>query len=439
MKFDPLTYNDALFSFLSQSPTPFHAVQTMAKEFLSSGFEELSEKSRWHLAGGKSYFIIREDGAIIAFTLGENEQPEDGFRIIGAHTDSPCLQVKPQPDIQKNNFKQLGVEVYGGAILSPWFDRELSLAGRVCCRQGDGSLTLLLIDFKRPLLVIPSVAIHLNREANKNSIINSQQHLPPVLTLCDPEHSNDIKDIILHQLNLDFPDIQVKEVLSFDLFCYDCNPPQSTGLNNDFISAARLDNLLSCHAGMRAMIDSGKTRNSLLFCANHEENGSLSSSGAQGTFLPSVFERILPAPESRQIALSNSFLISADNAHATHPNYTDRTDPEHTIHLNKGPVIKLNANQRYTSTSISSTIYKEICRETGIEAQEFVMRTDMPCGSTIGPMSSAALGVRSVDIGAPTLGMHSVRELTGSDDPRLLYKSLVTFFDSDIHKQVASS
>jgi aspartyl aminopeptidase len=434
---ESLNYNKSLFSFLSESPTPFHAVFTMATELRKAGFMELDERKDWKLIKGNSYFIVRENGALIAFTLGKDETLDDGFRIIGAHTDSPCLQIKPRPDIRKEGFHQLGVEVYGGAILSPWFDRELSLAGRVCCRCSDQSLQVFLLDFKKPLLVIPSVAIHLNRDATKNSDINKQTHLPPILALCDPDEPWDIKEIIGEQLKAEYPESSIEDILSFDLFCYDFHSPVTTGINGDFISAPRLDNLLSCHAGLRALIESDKSRNCLLFCANHEENGSLSSTGAQGAFLPSVFERILPACAARQITYSNSFLVSADNAHATHPNYLDKTDPEHKIHLNKAPVIKVNANQRYSSNSISSAVFKEICRKVDIVPQEFVMRSDMACGSTIGPMSSAKLGIKSVDIGAPTLGMHSIREITGSDDPILLFTTLLSFVDSDFHKNIS--
>lgn len=430
-------YNKNLFSYLRSSPTPFHAVATLEQLLLQQGFERLQEHELWHLEQGHSYFLIRENSAAIAFTLGREEEPEQGFRILAAHTDSPCLQIKPRADIKKGTFHQLGVEVYGGSLLSPWFDRDLSLAGRVCCEMTDGSLEALLVDFHRPLLTIPSIAIHLNREANTDNNINKQKHLPPIIAQSISRQLPEFSSLLLAQTKSEHPEASIEEILAFDIFCYDFQEPTYLGINNELISSARLDNLLSCHAGMTAIVKADRTRNSFLFCANHEENGSTSTTGAHGSFVDSVIERILPAPERKRIALSNSFLISTDNAHASHPNFSDKMDPAHEIQLNMGPVIKLNANQRYATNSLSASVYKCICKQADITPQEFVMRSDMPCGSTIGPITAARLGVRTLDVGAPSLGMHSIRELTGSSDPFFLYQSIVKFLSSDIHKQFA--
>jgi aspartyl aminopeptidase len=429
-------YNKTLFSFLSSSPTPFHAV-TGIEDFLRlHGFVQLWENEHWQLENGFSYFLTREKSAIIAFTLGGNEEVEHGFRMLAAHTDSPCLQLKPRPDLKTGTYHQLGVEVYGGSLLGTWFDRELSLAGRAVCELADGNLAVLLVDFNRPLLTIPSLAIHFNREANTGNSIDRQRHLPPIIAQAVDKQLPEFKSLLADQLRLEHPQANIQEILAFDLFCYDWHGPVFLGINNEFISSARLDNLLSCHAGMVALAHADKTRNSLLFCANHEENGSTSATGAHGSFIDSVFDRIVPTPGARSISLSNSFLISMDNAHAAHPNYLDKMESAHEIHLNKGPVIKLNANQRYATNSLSAATYKQICKEAAIIPQEFVMRSDMPCGSTIGPITAARLGVKTIDIGAPSLAMHSIRELTGSSDPFLLYRTAAHFLGSDTHRQL---
>ena len=428
-------YNKNLFSFLHSSPTPFHAVANMEEVLLANGFHKLKENEHWQLVKGHSYFLTRDNGAIIAFTIGSQEELEQGFRILGAHTDSPCLQIKPRADIKTGTFLQLGVEVYGGSLLSPWFDRDLSMAGRLCCELENNTLAVKLINFKRPLLTIPSVAIHFNREANSNSSIDKQTHLPPILSQSIDKQFPDFASILMEQAKIEYPDLPIRDIVSFDMFCYDSQEPAQTGINGEFISSARLDNLLSCHAGITALTTVDRSKNSLLFCANHEENGSTSASGANGSFLDSVLERIIPEPESRKIALANSFLISMDNAHAAHPNFMDKMDSSHEIELNKGPVIKINANQRYATNSISAAIFKHICKQVEIVPQEFVMRSDMACGSTIGPMTAARLGVKTIDIGAASLAMHSIREYTGYSDPFLLYRSVIQFLGSDTHQQ----
>lgn len=431
-------YNKNLFSFLFSSPTPYHAVANIEEHLLQHGFIRLRENERWQLTKGQSYCLTRDNGAIIAFILGSDESFEQGFRLLAAHTDSPCLQIKPHPEIKTSSYLQLGVEVYGGSLLAPWFDRDLSLAGRVCCRMSDGSLELFLINFRRPLLTIPSIAIHFDREANKNGNINQQKQLPPILSQAVDQQLPQFKELLLDQIQQEHKEAAVEEILSFDIFCYDFQEPTYTGAKREFISSARLDNLLSCHAGMLALGAAKSTKNVLFFCANHEENGSTSTSGAQSSFLDSVVERIITDPTARRISYSNSFLISMDNAHAAHPNFMEKIDSAHEIHLNKGPVIKFNANQRYATNCLSAAIYKHICKEAGIIPQEFVMRSDMPCGSTIGPITAARLGVKTVDIGAASLAMHSIREHTGALDPYLLFKSIEQFLKSEAHRNLLS-
>ena len=427
-------YNESLFSFLAASPSPYHAVANMKRVLLDRGFTPLVETAPWRLESGRGYVVTRDGAALVAFILGKDETAGDGFRMAAAHTDSPALKLKPLPEYRSGGYRQLGVEVYGGALLAPWFDRSLSLAGRVTCRLADGGLCVYLIDFDRPLLVLPSLAIHLDREANKSATLNQQQHLPPILGLHEEGAEDDFVHLLRQQLAKEHPGTVFSEVLACDLFCYDHQSPLTAGARGELISAPRLDNLLSCHAGLMALQSAGRDKNTLLFCANHEEIGSTSTSGANGSLLEAILERLLPEVEARRIALRRSFLISADNAHATHPNHADKADPRHEIHLNRGPVIKYNASQRYATEAPSAAVLKAICREAGITPQEFVMRSDLPCGSTIGPMTAARLGTMTVDIGAATLAMHSIREVTGLRDPYLLYSTLCRFFASDVHK-----
>lgn len=424
-------FNQQLFSYLQSSPTPFHAVANIEDYLLRHNFSRLQENESWHLRQCQSYFISRENGAIIAFSLGINAVPEHGFRILAAHTDSPCLQVKPLADIKEDSLLKLGVEVYGGCLLNSWFDRGLSLAGRVCCETPGSKLDVLLIDFERAILTIPSVAIHLDREANKNKTVHQQYHLPPVISQEITGQLPNFTSILTEQLKILYPEKKIKDILSFDIFCYDSQPPSLLGWKKEFISGGRLDNLLSCFVGMTALAETETSLNNMLICTNHEENGSISTTGASGTFIDSVLERIVPDPITRRIALHNSFLISMDNAHATHPNFKDTSDPAHKIFLNKGPVIKSNANQRYATNSISSAIFKQICKKVNVTPQEFVMRSDMVCGSTVGPITAARLGIKTIDVGAPTLAMHSIRELTGAEDPHLFYKTICQFLKTD--------
>ncbi|SHO45477.1 M18 family aminopeptidase [Desulfopila aestuarii] len=429
-------YNDSLFRYLDNSPTAFHAVAELRQQLLKAHMTELFEHERWQLDKGKGYFVIRENGALVAFILGSKEDVSNGFRMVASHSDSPCLQLKPRADVHSPPYLQLGVEIYGGPLLNPWFDRDLSLAGRLCCVDATNNLVDYLIDFNRPLLTIPSLAIHFDREANNGRAIDKQKALPPLLAQILSDQLPQFHEILSVQLLKQYPGIKLQTILGFDLFCYDHQKATTLGLNNEFIASGRLDNLLSCHTALQAITEAGTDRNSLFLCTNHEENGSTSTTGANGAFIDAVFSRLAPDPELRQISLRNSFLISIDNAHAVHPNFRDKSDSGHDIILNGGPVIKINANQRYATNSRSASLFKLLAAEAEIPVQEFVMRTDMPCGSTIGPMTAARLGVETIDVGAPTLGMHSIRELTGSNDPYLLYKAISTFFATEnIHRR----
>lgn len=427
---DAKTFNKDFFSFLSRTPTPFHAVSILQSELSLNQFTELDEGAPWKLEQGKRYFCIR-NGSIIAFTSGSDTDFSHGFRIIGAHTDSPSLQLKPHTKSGCEPYTVGGVEKYGGALLSTWFDRELSLAGRVSYTTADGSHKTGLIDFTRPVLYIPSLAIHLNRSVNEGQEINPQTHLSPVLAQAIDRQIPEMRTVVLEQLIKERPEQQPCRVNGFDLFCYDLNTPSYFGLNNEFIAAPRLDNLISCFVGLKSIIQAGEQTNTILICSNHEEIGSRSNSGALGNFVLSTLARIFKSNQEKLISLHNSFLLSLDNAHASHPNYQDSSDKDHTVLLNHGPVIKTNANQRYCSNGLTASVLRILAAELEIICQDFVMKSDMACGSTIGPLTSAQLGVAAVDMGIPTWGMHSIREVTGTNDPLGLYKLVCHFINKE--------
>jgi aspartyl aminopeptidase len=324
---------NGLLDFIKNSPTPFHAVNNMSEVLELAGFVRLQEADEWSLQKrqqGDRFYITRNDSSIIAFQL--NSSPvENGIRMIGAHTDSPCLKVKPTPEIVNNQYLQLGVEVYGGALLNPWFDRDLSLAGKVSFLNNKGAIDYQLINLEKPIAIIPSLAIHLDREANASHPVDQQKHLPPVLMKM-PENGGetkaDFREMLLKFVNADIDSGEpaAVKVLDYELSFYDVQPPAVIGLHDDFISSARLDNLLSCYTALVALLGGNSTQNTLLVCNDHEEVGSISAAGAQGTFLRSVLERMCNSDEEVTRMISNSVMISADNAHGIHPNYADKHD-----------------------------------------------------------------------------------------------------------------
>ena len=425
---DSKHFNDKLLAFLQASPTPFHAVATMAGEFEKAGFIALEEGDNWQLQPGHKYYLTRNDSSIIAFVYGSEDIVSSGIRMAGAHTDSPCLKVKPHPELTRQGYFQLGVEVYGGALLNPWFDRDLSLAGRVTYRCDQGQVRNALLDFKRPIAVIPSLAIHLDREANKNRSVNPQKDIPPLLMQVEEGTKPDFRELLLAELQQQSPALKADAVLDYELSFYDVQAPAVVGLNGDFIASARLDNLLSCFVEMQALIDADGDSSALLVCNDHEEVGSASACGAQGPMLKSVLERWLPEVETRSRTIDNAMMISADNAHGVHPNFSDKHDGNHGPILNRGPVIKINANQRYASNSETSGLFRHLCEQSDVPVQAFVTRTDLGCGSTIGPITATEVGVKTLDVGVPTFAMHSIRELAGAQDAFSLYQVLKHFF-----------
>ena len=416
------TFNRALLDFIDASPTPFHATRQLAVMLDDAGFERLEESHSWHLDRGR-YYVIRNDSSIIGFRLAE-DPASGGLRMVGAHTDSPCLKLKPNSAFEAFGYRQLGVEVYGGVLLNPWFDRDLSLAGRVTLRTRDGTDNYL-IDWGSPIAIIPSLAIHLDREANKTRSINAQTYLPAIIATATKELELDA--MIRGKLRDDGHKISDDGVLDFELSLYPVEQCNLVGIDQEFIAGARLDNLLSCFVATRALIDSDGARNQLVVCNDHEEVGSGSAAGARGTFLRDVLARICPEAEQRIRALAHSMLVSTDNAHGIHPNFADKHDERHGPLLNAGPVIKVNQNQSYATNSETAAIFKFAAQQAGINTQSFVTRSDMGCGSTIGPLTATALGVRTVDVGVPTFAMHSIRELAGAADAADLYAALCHF------------
>jgi len=418
-------FNQQLIGFLNTSPTPWHAVASMKQMLDSAGFVALDEKHEWSLQPGTGYYVIRNGSSIVAFRTGQRPTDQAGIRMVGAHTDSPCLKVKPNPELRRKGYFQLGVEVYGGVLLNPWFDRDLSLAGRVSFLDEAGVVRDALVNFHKAIASIPSLAIHLDREANSNRTVNPQTDLPPVLMQVPEGDTTRFADLLKAQLESEHTGFQVNKILGYELNFYDAQPAATVGFCDDFIASARLDNLLSCFIGVRSLIDASGDEAALLVCNDHEEVGSMSAEGAQGPFLSSVLDRWCGSGRARSIA--RSMMTSADNAHGVHPNYIDKHDENHGPLLNQGPVIKVNHNQRYATNSRSAAVYRHISDRLDLPYQTFVVRSDMGCGSTIGPLSAANLGVTTLDIGVPQFAMHSIRETIGAKDGVTLYQALTSF------------
>ena len=418
-------FNLELIAFLRNSPTPFHAVLNIRKELEDAGYQELQESNTWKCKRGGKYFVIRGGSSIAAFSLSSERDFMSGFRMVGAHTDSPCLKLKPNSLRAKLGYQQLCAEVYGGVLMNPWFDRDLSLAGNVTIRKGNKFISLPL-DFKRALAVIPSLAIHLDREANSKRQINPQTMLFPIISLGNEADSN-FEKILQSQIRKEHKITGSYKIVGSELSLYDFNPPAVVGLRDEFIASARLDNLLSCFVGLRALLNSGSNQNQLLICNDHEEVGSGSNLGARGTFLKALLERVLK-PRNVSEVMPTSMLVSTDNAHGVHPNFPEKHDPDHLPLLNNGPVLKINQNQAYATNSETGAVMNFLAKKEGINLQSFVSRNDMGCGSTIGPLTAMTVGVKTADIGVPTFAMHSIREMAGTDDSYALYRLLKSFY-----------
>jgi aspartyl aminopeptidase len=404
-------FNEKLIQFIDASPTPFHAVTQMASELEAAGYVKLDECMKWSLQEGSSYYVTRNDSSIVAFTYPPSL--DKGYTIIGVHTDSPHLRLKPNPVTKSAGTIRFGVEPYGGVLLNPWFDRDLSLAGRIVYVDEAGVRCEKLIDTKRPIGVVSSLAIHLDREANNSRSINAQTDIVPMMACGE---SFDFESWILSEA-----EVHQGKLLAHELSFYDVQKGSFIGIDNEFITSARLDNLLSCYVGLQALMN---TKNPMMLaCMDHEEVGSDSHVGAGGTFVEEVLRRI--SGEKFPMLMRQSLMVSCDNAHAQHPNFPSKHESEHSPLLNCGVAVKINSNQRYATSARTMGRFVQCAQGIEVATQVFVTRSDMGCGSTIGPISATRLGIETIDVGVPTLAMHSIRELAGVSDAYGLYQILL--------------
>ncbi len=426
-----------LIRFIDASPTPFHAVREVKRRLDEAGFHELKESERWAL-DGKKHYVIRGGSSLIAFVLGSETQPcHSGFKIIGAHTDSPTLKLKPRYRYEQSGCFQFGVEPYGGGIWRTWLDRDLFIAGRVVTQKPDGTISSHLVRLDDMILSIPGQAIHLQRDVNEKGEINSQTDIPPIAALENIENLEQLNKMLL------FGPTANRRVTSSSLFLCDTQKGIISGINGEFIRVGRLDDLASCHQALAALIRSEKTPSTCVVSLyDNEEVGSESAQGAGGPFLLNVLERLVETAagvfrkNDFQRVLSKSFCISADMAHATHPNHMDKHEIRHTIRVGSGPVIKWNADQHYATSDITSAVFYNLCRLSGVKYQVFVSRSDLRCGSTIGPIMATRLGIPVVDVGIPMFAMHSIREQCGVEDHFAMEKVFETFFSRGQEKVI---
>lgn len=420
------THTDDLIAYLAASPSPYHAVASAAERLEKAGFRQVAETEAWDgRPGGR--FLIR-GGALVAWYVPEGAGPQTPFRIVGAHTDSPTLRVKPRPDTGSEGWRQIAVEIYGGVPLNTWLDRDLGLSGRLALRGG----STVLVHLDEPLLRVPQLAIHLDRQVNEGMKLDRQRHLTPVWGLGKAEEG-DLIDYVAERSGVD-----AGEIIGWDLMVQDVQPPSYLGRDRELLAGPRLDNLLSVHAGTAALSavaasGGGASAVPVLAAFDHEETGSESDTGAMGPLLANVLERSVLArggsAEDRARALAGTVCLSADMGHAVHPNYSERHEPGHHPLPNGGPILKVNVNQRYSTDGVGRAVFAEACERAGVPWQIFVSNNAMPCGTTIGPLTAARLGVTTVDCGVAALSMHSARELCGADDPYLLASALKSFLE----------
>ncbi|ROQ33024.1 aspartyl aminopeptidase [Streptomyces sp. PanSC19] len=418
-------HTDDLMAFLTASPSPYHAVASAAERLEKAGFRRVEETAAWDGTSGGKYVI--RGGAIIAWYVPEGAAAHTPYRIVGAHTDSPNLRVKPQPDMGAQGWRQIAVEIYGGTLLNTWLDRDLGLAGRLTLR--DGSHRLVNVD--RPLLRVPQLAIHLDRQVNDGLKLDRQRHMQPVWGI-GQVHEGDLIEFVAAEAGVDAEDVS-----GWDLMVHAVEAPAYLGRDQELLAGPRMDNLVSVHAGVAAL-SSLAGRDDLpyipvLAAFDHEENGSEADTGAQGPLLGNVLERSVYARggsyEDRARAFAGTVCLSSDTGHAVHPNYAERHDPTHHPRVNGGPILKVNVNQRYATDGSGRAVFAAACEKAGVPWQSFVSSNDMPCGTTIGPITAARHGISTVDIGVAILSMHSARELCGADDPYLLANALVAFLE----------
>lgn len=411
-----------LASFVTSSPTAYHAVAEAGRRLTEAGFTRLDESQSWTLDPG-GYFVIR-DGSLVAWRIPERVEAAIGFRIVGSHTDSPTFKLKPHPDTTADGWQQVGVEIYGGPLLNSWLDRELGLAGRLVITDDNGIRTELVQT--GPIMRIPQLAPHLDRSVNDQGLkLDRQQHTLPVWGIGRPDRC-----VIDHLAQL--ASVGPEQVVGTDVVAYDTNAPSRFGVDQEFFASGRLDNLSSVHAGLTALLksDAGDAI-PMLAAFDHEEVGSGSTAGAAGPILADILARITAATGSgvddHHRSLARSVCVSADTGHAVHPNYPGHHDPQNRPLLNAGPLLKINANQRYATDGVGAAIWRRACAAAGVPTQEFVSNNAVPCGSTIGPITATRLGITTVDVGIPLLSMHSARELAGRDDPYAIMAAMRAF------------
>lgn len=422
-----------LLDFVDASPSPWHVIKSVEAQLAGFNFVKLDETLKWTLEPSGRYYVVRDDSSIIIFVLGQKPLVETGFKMIGAHTDSPGLRIKPNTATSIDGLLRVGVEIYGGPILATFTDRDLSLAGRVNFKDAKNNIVSSLVKFDSPLLRLPNLAIHMNRMVNEEGLkLHKQNELPLILSTLAQEC---LPQTYFLELLKGQTACEIERILSWDLAVYDTQKGSFWGAENEFYADSQLDNLASCHAALQALLDDELLVNeNTLVCAffDHEEIGSESNRGADGSFLGDVLKRIALVTENNEEdftrALAKSFMISADMAHAYQPNFPLAYDQDHKISVNKGPVIKVNANHRYSTEGVSEAMFVDWCEQAGVPYQKYAHRSDLACGSTIGPITSARLGIRSVDVGNPLWAMHSIRESAGVLDHSYMIKVLKKFF-----------
>ena len=421
-----------LVDFLYDSPSACHGVKATQKILDENGFVEIKETEKWNLEAKGKYYVVKNDSALIAFEVGTGDIEETGLRLIGAHTDVPGFRIKPNPQmISEGKYVKLNTEVYGGPILHTWYDRPLSIAGKVSLK-GASPLKpeTRLVNINKPLLIIPSLAIHMNREVNEGYKINRQVDTLPLLGLINDklEKEDYLMKILCEELN-----VNKEDILNFELGLYEYEKGSLIGMNEELISSGRFDDLWMVYAGIKALVDSRENAaTKVMICVDNEEIGSLTAEGANSTLLNNILERIaLGLGKDREgyyRALANSIMISADLAHAVHPNLGDKHDPTNRPVLEGGPVLKIAASGSYSTDSFNGAVFAGVCEAAGVPFQKFVNRSDVRGGTTIGPVTAANLTIPVIDMGAPVLGMHSIRELASVKDNYYTVKAFTEFF-----------
>ncbi|MFW5754773.1 MAG: M18 family aminopeptidase, partial [Marinilabiliaceae bacterium] len=424
-----------LIDFIHESPSPYHVVETTGKILEKAGFKKLELTEKWDLKKGEKYYTTRNGSALFAFITGTEEPSRTGIHMICAHSDSPSFKIKPSPEMKVDDYYlKFNTEVYGGPILMSWLDRPLSMAGRVIIESNDPlNPESRLVNFNRPLMIIPNLAIHLNRSVNEGVELNKQTHMLPLTGILSDEQQEKgfLREMLAREAG-----VEASRILDYDLTLSEHSRGCIMGVNNEFISSPRIDDLAMAHAGLQALTESTPSSTTKMLCIfDNEEVGSQTKQGAGSPVFRNLFERILRQldqdDEAIQQTIYRSFMISADMAHSVHPNQPEKHDPVLHPLINQGPVIKIHANQKYTTDGDSGAVFEKICRMAGVPCQRFVNRSDMAGGSTLGNVSTSQLDIRSVDVGNPMLSMHSVRELAGVKDQEYIIRAFERFYSGE--------